>query len=50
MVLSLSAALTCVLQVNNRIGDVGALRLGEGLKANSCLLELRLVRFCFSDN
>ncbi len=43
------AALTCVLQANNRIGDDGARELGEGLKVNSSLRHLELVRplFCY---
>jgi len=38
------AALTLVLQDNNDIGDEGACALGDGLKANSSLLYLALVR------
>ncbi len=38
------AALTRVLQDNNEIGDDGARGLGEGLKVNSSLRELLLVR------
>ena len=41
------AALTRVLQGNNQIGDDGAWGLGEGLKVNSSLLELFLVRHLF---
>jgi len=33
---------TCVLQ--NQIGDRGAVMIGEGLKVNRSLRELRLVR------
>jgi hypothetical protein len=43
------AALTRVLQSYNQIGDVGARWLGEGLKVNSSLQALSLVRhfsFC----
>jgi len=39
-----SAALTRVLQGGNRIGDAGARGLGEGLKVNSGLQRLYLVR------
>ena len=38
------AALTRVLQGNNQIGDDGAGGLGEGLKVNSSLQYLLLVR------
>ncbi len=33
-----------MLQDDNQIGDDGAVGLGEGLKVNSSLQELRLVR------
>jgi hypothetical protein len=36
-----------VLQKNNQIGDDGARGLGEGLKVNSSLKELDLVRHMF---
>jgi len=36
--------LTHVLQAGNQIGDRGAEMIGEGLKVNSSLRELRLVR------
>jgi hypothetical protein len=39
------AALTRVLQSNNRIGDDGARGLGEGLRVNSSLKMLYLVSF-----
>jgi len=39
-----SAALTRVLQQQNSIGDAGAAGLGEGLKVNSSLQALYLVR------
>jgi len=39
-----SAALTRVLQSRNQIGDAGAAGLGEGLRVNSSLQELYLVR------
>ena len=35
---------TRVLQGGNQIGDRGAEMIGEGLKVNSSLRELRLVR------
>jgi hypothetical protein len=38
------AALTRVLQEANEIGDAGAAGLGEGLKVNSSLQKLHLVR------
>ena len=36
--------LTRVLQDSNRIGDIGAVALGEGLKFNTSLLDLNIVR------
>jgi hypothetical protein len=41
--------MTCDLQDNNKVGDAGACGLGEGLKTNSSLKKLWLVRksyFC----
>ena len=38
---------THVLQDGNRIGDRGAEMIGEGLKVNSSLQGLHLVRLCF---
>ena len=38
---------THVLQDGNQIGDRGAEMIGEGLKVNSRLRELHLVRPCF---
>jgi hypothetical protein len=35
--------LTCALQNDNDVGDVGACKLGEGLKANNSLETLHLV-------
>ena len=43
----MSDALTRVLQENNQVGDIGACALGEGLKVNSSLQELHLVRLFF---
>ena len=36
--------MTRVVQLKNNVGDAGAFGLGLGLKANSSLLELNLVR------
>jgi hypothetical protein len=36
--------MTRVVQLKNNVGDAGACGLGLGLKANSSLLELNLVR------
>ena len=38
---------THVLQDGNQIGDRGAEMIGEGLKVNSSLEGLHLVRLCF---
>ena len=38
---------TRVLQEGNQIGDGGAEMIGEGLKVNSSLLQLHLVRLGF---
>ncbi len=38
---------TRVLQDGNQIGDRGAAMIGEGLKVNSSLRELHLVRLGF---
>ena len=38
---------THVLQDGNQIGDRGAEMIGEGLKVNSSLRGLHLVRLCF---
>ena len=42
------ALLTCAVQRENDIGDGGTQLLVEGLKINSSLQELRLVRLAFS--